>query len=99
MGAYHTLDLEINRKFTLSKPEWDSVSLDRVDMACDPTQVIDGHHVTKKNVTNVTINQLNVELQMTCSIKAPVKPKQKNIKIANQSFCFIYIFYLSKLFL
>lgn len=39
MGAYHTLDLEINRKFTLTKPEWDSVSLERVDIACDPTQV------------------------------------------------------------
>ncbi|XP_073981649.1 pelota mRNA surveillance and ribosome rescue factor isoform X2 [Rhodnius prolixus] len=41
MGAYHTLDLEINRKFTLTKPEWDSVSLERVDIACDPTQNAD----------------------------------------------------------
>ncbi|XP_046390003.1 protein pelota [Ischnura elegans] len=41
MGAYHTLDLEVNRKFTLMKPEWDSVSLDRVEMACDPTQHAD----------------------------------------------------------
>lgn len=41
MGAYHTLDLEVNRKFTLSKPEWDSVSLERVDIACDPTQNAD----------------------------------------------------------
>ncbi|KAG8227096.1 hypothetical protein J437_LFUL007433 [Ladona fulva] len=41
MGAYHTLDLEVNRKFTLSKAEWDSVSLERVDMACDPTQNAD----------------------------------------------------------
>lgn len=39
MGAYHTLDLEVNRKFSLSKSEWDSVSLERVDTACDPTQV------------------------------------------------------------
>lgn len=30
MGAYHTLDLEMNRKFTLGKQEWDSVSLDRI---------------------------------------------------------------------
>lgn len=40
MGAYHTLDLEVNRKFSLSKEEWDSVSLERVDTACDPTQVL-----------------------------------------------------------
>lgn len=41
MGAYHTLDLELNRKFSLRKPEWDSVSLERVDMACDPVQSAD----------------------------------------------------------
>lgn len=41
MGAYHTLDLELNRKFSLRKPEWDSVALERVDMACDPTQSAD----------------------------------------------------------
>lgn len=36
MGAYHTLDLELNRKFVLQKLLWDSVALERVDMACDP---------------------------------------------------------------
>ncbi|XP_014254754.1 protein pelota [Cimex lectularius] len=41
MGAYHTLDLEVNRKFTLTKAEWDSVSLERVDMASDPSQNAD----------------------------------------------------------
>uniref|UniRef100_A0A4D5R9R3 Protein pelota homolog n=1 Tax=Scolopendra viridis TaxID=118503 RepID=A0A4D5R9R3_SCOVI len=41
MGAYHTLDLEANRKFSLSKQHWDSVDLDRIDVACDPTQHAD----------------------------------------------------------
>jgi protein pelota len=41
MGAYHTLDLEMNRKFMLSKPEWDSISLERVDTACDVSQNAD----------------------------------------------------------
>lgn len=41
MGAYHTLDLEVNRKFSLQKAEWDSVALERVDIACDPTQNAD----------------------------------------------------------
>ncbi len=41
MGAYHTLDLELNRKFTLGKHEWDSVALERIDQACDPTQHAD----------------------------------------------------------
>nr|CAG4651871.1 EOG090X07BV [Triops cancriformis] len=41
MGAYHTLDLEPNRKFTITKAHWDSVALERVDSACDPTQIAD----------------------------------------------------------
>ncbi|CAG9817495.1 unnamed protein product [Phaedon cochleariae] len=41
MGAYHTLDLELNRKFSLRKQEWDSVCLERIDMACDPTKTAD----------------------------------------------------------
>ena len=35
MGAYHTLDLELNRKFTISKEEWDIIALERIDEACD----------------------------------------------------------------
>jgi len=41
MGAYHTIDLELNRKFTLLKEYWDIIALERVDMACDPTQHAD----------------------------------------------------------
>lgn len=41
MGAYHTLDLELNRKFELTKREWDTIALERVDMACDVTQSAD----------------------------------------------------------
>ncbi|XP_067205644.1 protein pelota isoform X2 [Linepithema humile] len=40
-GAYHTLDVEQNRKFTIIKAKWDSISLERVDTACDPTQNAD----------------------------------------------------------
>ncbi|KAK3067343.1 hypothetical protein LTS18_001170, partial [Coniosporium uncinatum] len=36
MGQHHTLDLELNRPFTLSKAGgWDSVALDTVRQACD----------------------------------------------------------------
>lgn len=41
MGAYHTIDLELNRKFEIEKPEWDSISLGRVEAACDVTQNAD----------------------------------------------------------
>ncbi|XP_035690722.1 protein pelota-like [Branchiostoma floridae] len=35
MGAYHTLDLELNRKFTLAKECWDAIAIDRIEQACD----------------------------------------------------------------
>lgn len=41
MGAYHTIDLELQRKFDITKQEWDSVSIDRIDEACDPNQNAD----------------------------------------------------------
>jgi protein pelota len=34
MGAFHTLDLEMNRDVKIIKQEWDSISLGRVDEAC-----------------------------------------------------------------
>lgn len=35
MGAFHTLDLELNRDFEIFKDEWDSVTLERITSACD----------------------------------------------------------------
>eukprot|EP00731_Ephydatia_muelleri_P023467 Em0015g1050a len=41
MGAYHTIDLQLNQKFTLIKDFWDCIALDRLEMACDPTRTAD----------------------------------------------------------
>ena len=30
MGAYHTIDLQLNQKFTLAKEHWDVIALDRL---------------------------------------------------------------------
>ncbi|XP_018027579.1 protein pelota [Hyalella azteca] len=38
MGGYHTLDVEPNRKFTVYKNEWDSITIERIENACDPTK-------------------------------------------------------------
>ena len=35
MGAYHTIDLELNRDFTLTKTCWDIMSLERIEDACN----------------------------------------------------------------
>ena len=41
MGSYHTIDLELHRAFTLYKPEWDVIALERVEDACDVTKQAD----------------------------------------------------------
>lgn len=35
LGAFHTVDIELNRKFTIGKHEWDIIHLERLDDACD----------------------------------------------------------------
>jgi protein pelota len=35
LGQYHTLELALQRTFTLAKREWDSIYLERIDVACD----------------------------------------------------------------
>ena len=35
-GAYHTLQIETQRAFTLEKAVWDAVDMDRIQNACNP---------------------------------------------------------------
>lgn len=35
MGQYHTLDIDVGKKFNLWKPCWDSIDLNRLDLALD----------------------------------------------------------------
>lgn len=41
LGAYHTLELELQRAFTLTKYNWDSLGLDRLKEATDPSASAD----------------------------------------------------------
>ena len=36
MGAYHTLTLELGRKFSIEKECWDQIYLDTIEEACQP---------------------------------------------------------------
>lgn len=58
MGAYHTLDLEMNRKFTLGKHEWDSIALDRIGKIWFDTVLIASfvEHLFQEEVTGFTIS-------------------------------------------
>uniref|UniRef100_A0A8R1U0K8 Protein pelota homolog n=1 Tax=Onchocerca volvulus TaxID=6282 RepID=A0A8R1U0K8_ONCVO len=41
MGQYHTLDIDAGKKFQLWKSCWDSIDLDRLDLAIDPSRTAD----------------------------------------------------------
>ena len=41
LGAYHTLELEPQRAFTLEKAAWDSIDIERIRQACDPAASAD----------------------------------------------------------
>ncbi|KAJ6263376.1 hypothetical protein Dda_1939 [Drechslerella dactyloides] len=56
IGAHHTLDLELNRNFTIGKAEWDSVSLGVVREACDPAEKAEiGAVVLHEGLANVCL--------------------------------------------
>ena len=38
MGQYHTIDLEAGRPFKIEKLCWDSIFLERLEDACDPSK-------------------------------------------------------------
>ena len=41
IGQFHTLELALHRNFTLTKPCWDTIYLERLDTACDVKQQAD----------------------------------------------------------
>jgi hypothetical protein len=53
LGAYHTLDIEINRQFTLTKEVWDSMDLERLQQCTDPA------HSAGRDLLNFKHFQLN----------------------------------------
>lgn len=56
MGQYHTIDLELNRKFVLTKEEWDIVCIERIENACDPSKKADvGAIVMQEGIAHVCL--------------------------------------------
>ena len=41
LGAHHTIDVELNHRFSLYKAHWDSGALERIDTACDAARTAD----------------------------------------------------------
>jgi len=56
LGAFHTIELEPNRKFALHKSCWDLIFLERLETACDPTQHADlGAIVMQQGLAHVCL--------------------------------------------
>jgi protein pelota len=36
LGAFHTIELALGRSLTLDKTCWDTIYMERVELACDP---------------------------------------------------------------
>lgn len=77
MGAYHTLDLELNRKFTLQKQCWDSMFIERVENACDPTLKADvAAVVMQEGLAHVCLITANMTL-VRAKIDVNIPKKRK----------------------
>lgn len=79
MGAYHTIDLELNKKFDITKSEWDSVSLDRIADACDPALNADlAAVVMQEGLAHVCLILSSMTL-VKSKIDMPIPRKRKNL--------------------
>lgn len=78
MGAYHTIDLELNRKFQIAKPEWDSISLGRVESACDVTQNADvAAVIMQEGIAHICLITSNMTI-VRSKIDISIPRKRKN---------------------
>ncbi|CAG8613401.1 1422_t:CDS:10 [Rhizophagus irregularis] len=104
MGTYHTIELELNRNFTLLKPEWDIIALERVNEACDVTKQADVAAVVLQEglanvclvTQNMTIVRQRIEHPIPRKRKGSVTNYEKVVILASPGFvkdqCFEYIF-------
>ncbi|TPX30163.1 hypothetical protein SmJEL517_g06207 [Synchytrium microbalum] len=77
MGAYHTIDLELNRPFTLKKLEWDIIALNRIDEACDISTKADiAAVVLQEGLANVCLMTQSMTV-VRARIETPVPRKRK----------------------
>ncbi|KAI8377504.1 protein pelota [Radiomyces spectabilis] len=82
MGSYHTIDLELDRNFTLFKPEWDTIALERVEDACDITKQADvAAIVCQEGLANVCFMTQHMTI-VKQRIETPI-PRKRRGSVAN----------------
>ncbi|KAJ3277828.1 hypothetical protein HDU76_010158, partial [Blyttiomyces sp. JEL0837] len=77
MGGYHTIDLELNRPFTIAKQEWDVISLERISAACDVTNRADvAAIVLEEGLANICLVTNNMTIvRQRIEVNVPRKRK------------------------
>jgi protein pelota len=94
MGAYHTLDLELNRAFTLTKEEWDVIALERVSTACDVSARADVAAIVLEeglaNVCLVTQNMTIVRQRVEVNVPRKRKGSSQHEKGMNRFYDQVY---------
>lgn len=87
-GQYHTLDLELNKKFYLTKPCWDSLALSQLRDACDTARNAEVAVVIMQEglafvcllTTNMTIQKAKIEVNIPRKRKNFCSQHQKGME-------------------
>lgn len=77
LGAYHTMDLEMNKNFTLYKPEWDMLAFERIDQACNIAKRADvAAIVCQEGLANICLLTQHMTV-LRQRIETPIPRKRK----------------------
>jgi protein pelota len=78
LDQFHTIELELKKKFTIIKEHWDFVSLERLNEASDPTKRADiAVLVMQEGLANLCL--VKSTLTKTCANIVRNIPKNKNV--------------------
>ena len=79
LGAHHTLELELQRPFTLEKGCWDLITLKRIEDACDPRKTSDlAAVVLEEGLAHICLVTASMTLTMG-KVEVSVPRKRKGI--------------------
>lgn len=87
-GQYHTLDLELNQKFYLTKPVWDYLALSQLNNACDSARNAEVAIVIMQEglafvcllTTNMTVQKAKIEVNIPRKRKNFCSQHQKGLE-------------------
>jgi len=92
LGQHHTLEIELNRSFKISKQFWDSIHLELLRDMCDPMKKADiAAIVMQEGLAHLCL--IKASMTKTCAKieKTIPKKKQVSVKLPKQLLFLIYL--------